>query len=165
MMWTHNVRSYARTVGLGGEGRRVVKNSLKIFSYCGGDCPAVVVCCGRGVLFGDARDNFDARTDLDTRDARAGLNARTGLDARTDLDVRAVSGATASRAFSCRFTTVCPHKRPLLFFRVFACPPPPGRCVRYLPRKRPFLSVFSPVAAAFGCLSDPVLFFLGIFAY
>ena len=55
-----------------------------------------------------------------------------------------------------------PCERPLLFFRVFAADllPPP-----YLPRKRPFLSVFSPVAAALGCLSDPVLFFLGIFAY
>ena len=72
MMWMHNVRTYARTVGLGGEGRRVVKNSLKIFHTSAGDCPAVVVCCGRGVLFGgDARDNFDACTDLDTRDARA----------------------------------------------------------------------------------------------
>ena len=67
MMWMHNVRTYARTVGLGGEGRRVVKNSLKIFHTSAGDCPAVVVCCGRGVLFGDALDNFDARTDLDTR--------------------------------------------------------------------------------------------------
>ena len=77
MMWVHNVRTDARTVGLGGEGRRVVKNGLKIFSYFGGDCPVVVVCCGRGVLFGsDARDNFDARTDLDTRDARINFDAR-----------------------------------------------------------------------------------------
>lgn len=110
-MWVHNVRTDARTVGLGGEGRRVVKDGLKIFSYFGGDCPVVVVCCGRGVLFGsDARDNFDACTDLDTRDARA------GLDARNDLDVRAVSGATASRAFSCRFTTVCPTSVRSSFF-------------------------------------------------
>ena len=165
MMWMHNVRTYARTVGLGGEGRRVVKNSLKIFHTSAGDCPAVVVCCGRGVLFGDALDNFDARTDLDTRDARAGLDARSGLDARNDLDVRAVSGATASRAFSCRFTTVCPTSVRSSFFGCSPAPPPPGRCVRYLRRKRPFLFVFSPVAAAFGCLSDPVLFFLGIFAY
>lgn len=117
MMWMHNVRTYARTVGLGGEGRRVVKNGLKIFSYCGGDCPAVVVCCGRGVLFGDALDNFDARTDLDTRDARA------GLDTRNDLDVRAVSGATASRAFSCRFTTVCPTSVRSSFFGCSPAPP------------------------------------------
>ena len=118
MMWMHNVRTYARTVGLGGEGRRVVKNGLKIFSYCGGDCPAVVDCCGRGVLFGgDARDNFDACTDLDTRDARA------GLDTRNDLDVRAVSGATASRAFSCRFTTVCPTSVRSSFFGCSPAPP------------------------------------------
>ena len=127
MMWMHNVRTDARTVGLGGEGRRVVKNDLKIFSYCGGDCPAVVVCCGRGVLFGgDARDNFDARTDLDTRaglDARADLDTRTGLDARNDLDVRAVSGATASRAFSCRFTTACPTSVRSSFFGCLPAPP------------------------------------------
>lgn len=156
MMWMHNVRTDARTVGLGGEGRRVVKNGLKIFSYCGGDCPVVVVCCGRGVLFGsDARDNFDARTDLDTRDARI------NFDARNDLDACAVSGATASRAFSCRFTTYCPASVRSSFFGCL----PQTFCPPYLPRKRPFLSVFSPVAAAFGCLSDPVLFFLGIFAY
>ena len=121
MMWMHNVRTDARTVGLGGEGRRVVKNGLKIFSYCGGDCPVVVVCCGRGVLFGsDARDNFDARTDLDTRDARI------NFDARNDLDACAVSGATASRAFSCRFTTYCPASVRSSFFGCLPqtfCPP------------------------------------------
>ncbi len=158
MMWPHNVRTYARTVGFGGEGRRVVKNGLKIFHTSAGDCPAVVVCCGRGVLIGDALDNFDARTDLDTRAARA------DLDTRNDLDACAVSGATASRAFSCRFTTACPTSVRSSFFGCLPAPPL-GRCVRYLRRKRPFLFVFSPVAAAFGCLSDPVLFFLGIFAY
>lgn len=128
-MWMHNVRTDARTVGLGGEGRRVVKNGLKIFHTSAGDCPAVVVCCGRGVLFGDALDNFDARTDLDTRDARAGFAARAGLaaradlDTRNDLDVRAVSGATASRAFSCRFTTVCPTSVRSSFFGCLPAPP------------------------------------------
>ena len=117
MMWPHNVRTYARTVGFGGEGRRVVKNGLKIFHTSAGDCPAVVVCCGRGVLIGDALDNFDARTDLDTRAARA------DLDARNDLDVRAVSGATASRAFSCRFTTVCPTSVRSSFFGCSPAPP------------------------------------------
>lgn len=159
MMWPHNVWTYARTVGFGGEGRRVVKNGLKIFSYCGGDCPAVVVCCGRGVLFGgDARDNFDARTDLDTR------AARINFDAKRPRCPRSIWRHRLARIFV-QVHDRLPHKRPLLFFRVFACPSPPGRCVRNLPRKRPFLSVFSPVAAAFGCLSDPVLFFLGIFAY
>lgn len=129
MMWMHNVRTDARTVGLGGEGRRVVKNGLKIFHTSAGDCPAVVVCCGRGVLFGDALDNFDACTDLDTRDARAGFAARAGLaaradlDTRNDLDVRAVSGATASRAFSCRFTTVCPTSVRSSFFGCLPAPP------------------------------------------
>ena len=156
MMWMHNVRTDARTVGLGGEGRCVVKNGLKIFSYCGGDCPAVVVCCGRGVLFGvDARDNFDARTDLDTRDARI------NFDARRPRCLRSIWRHRLARIFV-QVHDRLPREPPLLFFRVFAADlllPP------YLPRKRPFLSVFSPVAAAFGCLSDPVLFFLGIFAY
>ena len=156
MMWVHNVRTDARTVGLGGEGRRVVKDGLKIFSYFGGDCPAVVVCCGRGVLFGvDARDNFDARTDLDTRDARI------NFDARRPRCLRSIWRHRLARIFV-QVHDRLPRERPLLFFRVFAADllPPPS-----LPRKRPFLSVFSPVAAAFGCLSDPVLFFLGIFAY
>ena len=136
-----------------------VKDGLKIFSYFGGDCPVVVVCCGRGVLFGsDARDNFDARTHLDTRDARI------NFDARRPRCLRSIWRHRLARIFV-QVHDRLPHKRPLLFFRVFACPPPPGRCVRYLRRKRPFLFVFSPVAAAFGCLSDPVLFFLGIFAY
>lgn len=156
MMWVHNVRTDARTVGLGGEGRRVVKDGLKIFSYFGGDCPVVVVCCGRGVLFGsDARDNFDARTHLDTRDARI------NFDARRPRCLRSIWRHRLARIFV-QVHDRLPRERPLLFFRVFAADllPPP-----YLPRKRPFLSVFSPVAAALGCLSDPVLFFLGIFAY
>ena len=156
MMWMHNVRTDARTVGLGGEGRRVVKDGLKIFSYFGGDCPVVVVCCGRGVLFGsDARDNFDARTHLDTRDARI------NFDARNDLDARAVSGAPPRAHFRAGSRPTAPRASAPLFSGVCRRPSAPP----YLPRKRPFLSVFSPVAAALGCLSDPVLFFLGIFAY
>lgn len=156
-MWVHNVRTDARTVGLGGEGRRVVKNGLKIFSYCGGDCPAVVVCCGRGFSSASMREiiSMPAPTSIPVMPASTLM--------RDDLDACAVSGATASRAFSCRFTTYCPASVRSSFFGCLPqtfYPPPP-----YLPRKRPFLSVFSPVAAAFGCLSDPVLFFLGIFAY
>ena len=135
MMWMHNVRTDARTVGLGGEGRRVVKNGLKIFSYFGGDCPAVVVCCGRGFSSASMREIISMPAQyLAHRLARIFVQVHDLL----------------------------PRERPLLFFRVFAADllPPP-----YLPRKRPFLSVFSPVAAAFGCISDPVLFFLGIFAY
>ena len=144
MMWMHNVRTDARTVGLGGEGRRVVKNGLKIFSYFGGDCPAVVVCCGRGFSSASMRE----------------MPASTLMRETTSMPAQYLAHRLA-RIFV-QVHDLLPRERPLLFFRVFAADllPPP-----YLPRKRPFLSVFSPVAAAFGCLSDPVLFFLGIFAY
>ena len=98
-----------------------VKDGLKIFSYFGGDCPVVVVCCGRGVLFGsDARDNFDARTHLDTRDARI------NFDARRPRCLRSIWRHRLARIFV-QVHDRLPRERPLLFFRVFAAdllPPP-----------------------------------------
>ena len=160
MMWMHNVRTYARTVGLGGEGRRVVKNGLKIFSYCGGDCPR------RCRLLRSRRSlrRRCARQFRRLHRPRYPRCPRWSRYAKRPRCPRRLWRHRLARIFV-QVHDRLPHKRPLLFFRVFACPPPPGRCVRYLPRKRPFLAVFSPVAAAFGCLSDPVLFFLGIFAY
>jgi len=91
-----------------------VKDGLKIFSYFGGDCPVVVVCCGRGVLFGsDARDNFDARTHLDTRDARI------NFDARRPRCLRSIWRHRLARIFV-QVHDRLPRERPLLFFRVFA---------------------------------------------
>ena len=156
MMWVHNVRTDARTVGLGGEGRRVVKNGLKIFSYFGGDCPAVVVCCGRGFSSAAMREiiSMPAPTSIPVMPASTLMRETTSMPAQ-------YLAHRLARIFV-QVHDRLPRERPLLFFRVFAADllPPP-----YLPRKRPFLSVFSPVAAALGCLSDPVLFFLGIFAY
>lgn len=156
MMWVHNVRTDARTVGLGGEGRRVVKNGLKIFSYFGGDCPAVVVCCGRGFSSASMREiiSMPAPISIPAMPASTLMRETTSMPAQylappPRAHFRAGSRPTAPRASAPLFSSVC--RRP-------STPP-------YLPRKRPFLSVFSPVAAAFGCLSDPVLFFLGIFAY
>ena len=118
MMWMHNVRTDARTVGLGGEGRRVVKNGLKIFSYCGGDCPAVVVCCGRGFSSASMREiiSMPAPTSIPAMPASTLM--------RDDLDARAVSGTTASRAFSCRFTTDCPASVRSSSFGCLPHPPP-----------------------------------------
>lgn len=124
-----------------------VKDGLKIFSYFGGDCPVVVVCCGRGVLFGsDARDNFDARTHLDTRDARI------NFDARRPRCLRSIWRHRLARIFV-QVHDRLPRERPLLFFRVFAADllPPPiclangPSCpfsVRSLPRSDAFQTRF-----------------------
>ena len=121
MMWVHNVRTDARTVGLGGEGRRVVKNGLKIFSYFGGDCPAVVVCCGRGFSSASMREiiSMPAPTSIPVMPASTLMRETTSMPAQ-------YLAHRLARIFV-QVHDRLPRERPLLFFRVFAAdllPPP-----------------------------------------
>ena len=158
-MWMHNVRTDARTVGLGGEGR-----PEDIFVLRRGLPRRCRLLRSRRSLRRCARQFRCSHRPRYPRCPRWSRCPHWSRCAKRPRCPRRLWRHRLARIFV-QVHDRLPHKRPLLFFRVFACPPPPGRCVRYLRRKRPFLFVFSPVTAAFGCLSDPVLFFLGIFAY
>ena len=91
-----------------------VKDGLKIFSYFGGDCPAVVVCCGRGFSSASMREiiSMPAPTSIPAMPASTLMRETTSMPAQ-------YLAHRLARIFV-QVHDRLPRERPLLFFRVFA---------------------------------------------